>query len=144
MYLELQRNLQDEAQTLGNLLVMNEKHLAYAVFSTLELAWRENQRQISCIPAGVYTVRKRWSWRYGNHLHLIDVQSRSMILIHAGNFFFQTKGCILIGHGLRDINGDGKFDVINSRKALDKLLLYIKTSEITLNIIDVKDFEIWQ
>ena len=47
-------------QGTEGLLVSGDFHL-----KTLELPWRENQRQISCIPPGEYNVEIRLSNKYG-------------------------------------------------------------------------------
>ena len=92
------------------------------LLSTIEQEWAHNIVKQSCIPCGFYTIKKRWSFRHGNHLHILDVAGRSLILIHVGNFNFQTTGCVLVGTGLKDINNDGQIDTINSKLAMKKLL----------------------
>ena len=72
---------------------------------TLEPPWRDNARGYSCIPAGTYHVRPRYSPRYKRHFQLLDVPGRSMILIHCGNlagdkeagYKTHSTGCILVG-----------------------------------------------
>ena len=62
---------------------------------TIELPWRNNEPKLSCIPAGVYTVTKRYSQKFKWHLHLQDVPGRSYILIHpANNAEIELQGCI--------------------------------------------------
>ena len=104
------------------------------VYATLELAWKNNAKRISCIPEGTYKVNPRWSKKFKNHLHLIDVPIRSLILIHAGNYVEQTAGCILIGTDFNDINRDGEMDIINSKLALTELLTITKNHEIKITI----------
>lgn len=89
---------------------------------TLELPWRLNANNVSCIPAGEYPVEKYNSPSKGPCLLLSGVPKRSWIEIHSGNFTREIQGCILVGNGLQDIDGDTIPDVINSRKTLDKLL----------------------
>jgi len=87
-----------EASTSGNLHLNGEW-----LCDTLELPYRDNQRSISCIPAGQYKVRLRTARESAtrNYLHLLveDVKDRSHILVHIGNFPKDTKGCILVGIG---------------------------------------------
>jgi hypothetical protein len=72
---------------------------------TLELPWRDNRRNISCIPAGEYKVKIRISPKYGTIYHVKEVPNRSYILIHSGNWAGDTSkgyrthvnGCILLG-----------------------------------------------
>ena len=101
---------------------------------TLELPWRGNQRNISAIPPGRYRVTKRWSPRFGHHFHVQDVHSRTFILMHVGNYYTQTEGCILVGSEFRDINNDGHNDVTNSRATLNALLALMPDS-FTLDVI---------
>ena len=86
---------------------------------TLELAWKENQKRISCIPKGVYEVAKRHTekskYKY-EHLHILDVPDRELILMHIGNYPKNSKGCILLGN-TRALNFVG-----DSRKAFYKLM----------------------
>jgi hypothetical protein len=42
--------------------------------------------------------------------------------MHTGNFTHQILGCILVGDGLKYVDGDTILDVTNSRNTLNKLL----------------------
>jgi len=64
---------------------------------TLELPDRENETNISCIPAGSYRCRKVDSPTFGPPFEVADVPGRSHILFHAGNVVDDTKGCVLLG-----------------------------------------------
>ena len=77
------------------------------------------------------------SQKFGFHIHLLDVEERSLILIHAGNYYTQTEGCILVGFGMRDINGDNRYDTTDSRRFLNEML-YILPDEFNILIIDEK------
>lgn len=125
----LLRHSDDGKQTLGTLRVKDHS------FFTLELPWRNNAPKISCVPPGKYKVVKRYSTKYGHHFHLTDVQGRSYILIHSGNYYTQILGCILVGLGLQDINHDGLKDVTGSKAALEKLNELLP-NEFILNIIN--------
>lgn len=89
---------------------------------TLELPWRDNQRNISCIPKGEYQVMKHYSPRYGYTFWLKDVPNRSEILIHQGNYNRDTQGCILPGSNFFDIDRDGNKDVTSSVITMKALL----------------------
>lgn len=121
MNLKLIRYDEDENQIIGKLDVVDDNGDTLYSFSTLELPWKNNQRRVSCIPYGRYMVIKRWSEKYGNHFILLDVPNRDYILIHFGNYKRDTKGCILVGDGVTDINGDGLLDVTNSKNTMKKL-----------------------
>lgn len=99
--------------------------MEYGDFScyTLELPWINNQQNISCIPAGTYECIKHVSPKFGDCISIKNVAGRSHILIHAGNFTEQTKGCILVGESIADIDRDGILDVAASRSTLEQLML---------------------
>ena len=129
----LTRISDDGRQTLGHLKLINGKKELDLV--TLELPWKDNERQISCIPKGSYEVKLRWSPKYGTHYHVLNVPNRDLILIHSGNFTKDTKGCILVGKKFADINKDGLLDVAMSRDALNEMLKFFDLDDFTLEII---------
>jgi len=110
-----------DKQTESLLTILNEKEETIFNCYTLELPWNDNKKQISCIPKGEYNVEKRQSTKYKNHFHVLDVPNRSYILIHRGNYNWHTKGCILVGKTLTDINNDGLRDVTSSVGTMNKL-----------------------
>ena len=69
----------------------------YPLCVTLEDPEKSNQRNISCIPAGVYQVVSHSGEHFKNVWRLLDVKDRDGILIHAGNTIDDTQGCILVG-----------------------------------------------
>ena len=89
---------------------------------TLELPDLDNQRNISCIPEGDYRFEKYKSPKHGNVLLLKDVEDRSMIEVHGGNYTSQILGCILVGDAIKWLNRDSIPDVANSRNTLIRLL----------------------
>jgi len=92
------RDTFSDLSTLGELFLNGER-----MCDTLENPWLDNQKNISCIPAGIYDVRLRLARESAtrDYLHLLiqDVPNRSFILIHRGNFPSQTQGCVLVGLG---------------------------------------------
>lgn len=87
--------------------------------STLELDWKNNKVERSCIPIGSYQVRKHNSPKFGKVFKVLRVPKRTHILIHAGNFTMDTTGCILVGETISPQNNMLK----ESRKALGSLYL---------------------
>jgi hypothetical protein len=73
-------------------------------------------------------VNRKTSYRHGRCFELQNVLGRDNILIHKGNFNSDTKGCILVGNGFKDINQDFQVDVLNSKIAMDNLLRTLKTT----------------
>lgn len=99
--------------TNGDILLEGEK-----VCSTIELPWKDNHSQISCIPEGRYELRKRWTQRFGMHFMIKDVPARSDVLIHPANDALkELKGCIA---PVSFFTGQGKGS--QSRVALTKLV----------------------
>ncbi len=119
-FAKLVRTSSSAVQTLGDLIIYNNGQEIYKC-KTLELAWKNNEQQQSCIPTGRYQVVKRNSEKYKDHFHLTNVPGRSMILIHSGNHFTHTLGCILVGTAHTDINADGHLDVVSSGPTMQKL-----------------------
>jgi hypothetical protein len=113
----------DDVQTIGKLYLFDGMGKVLELW-TLEPPWKGNARNISCIPEGKYDVRPRRSERFGDHFELMDVENRSYILVHAGNFFTDTEGCICVGLALADINNDQHPDVTRSKAALERLRKY--------------------
>lgn len=118
----LLRRQHSAKQTLGHLFLFDGLDLAYSC-CTLEPPWRNNETDVSCIPAGSYKVESRWSEKYGDHFHILDVEGRTLILIHGGNTYHHTRGCVLPGRSHTDINRDGYRDVTSSRDTMRNLLL---------------------
>ena len=135
MNLLIERYPSSEHQVIGNGFVLDNDFINFE-FKTLELAWKNNQKQISCIPIGDYKVKKRWSKKFGNHFHILDVPNRSYILIHCANFYTQLRGCVAVGDDLSYINGDNEIDVVNSTKTL-KELLKMMPNDFNLKIVNV-------
>ena len=128
MKLELKRTYHPSG-TNGQLL-LNGVLVCY----TIELPWKENRRQISCIPEGRYEIQKRFTPRFGEHFILRDVPQRDYILLHAANDAIkEIKGCIA---PVSKLTGVGKG--VRSRMALHKLveLVYpvIEKSRVWLSI----------
>lgn len=125
MVVSIVRFEQNDKQTLGKGFVYTDSYDRVFKFFTLELPWRDNQNNISCIPDGVYELRKRYSKKYGHHFQVMDVVGRSYILIHHGNYYTQTEGCLLAGDSHTDINNDGLKDVTNSVNTMERLNYFL-------------------
>lgn len=110
----LTRAFSSEAFTIGMLQI---KGLQHDPIFTLENPWLNNKRSISCIPTGVYKTVPFSGTKYNSVYQLLNVPSRSYILIHSGNFERNTSGCLLLGLGASYI-GD-EFGVTSSKKAVE-------------------------
>jgi hypothetical protein len=100
-------------QILGKLTAV--KNGATFSCESLELPDLNNQPNISCIPKGTYDVKWTFSPRFMKYTYeIIKVPDRSGIRFHAGNYYHQINGCILLGMARQDIDKDGEIDVLNS------------------------------
>ena len=116
-----------DKSTLGKLYLNGEFY-----GHTLELAWQDNKKNVSCIPKGVYDVSKRHpeeseSYKY-QHLLVENVPNRNYILFHIGNYPKDTNGCILLGN-TRALNfvGDSRNPFYNLMYDLQKIFCWQKT-----------------
>ena len=132
--LVLTRLSSDHTCTLGMLSVYDGLQ-KQAELRTLEPPWYNNATGKSCIPEGKYQVRPRSTQGRGDHLILIDVQGRSFILIHSGNFPADSTGCVLVGMRFSDLDSDGKLDISASREALHILTSLVQEPAM-LTIVD--------
>ena len=108
-------------QTLGRLFLFDGLDIEYEC-CTLELADKNNRRNVSCIPVGEYNVKPRESEKFGKHYLVENVENRDYILIHPANYYTQLRGCIGVGQDFFDINQDGHHDITYSRKTLEDIL----------------------
>ena len=112
-------------------------------FHTGELPWRENRPNVSCIPEGKYKVSLRESPKYGTVYHVRNVQGRSYILFHQGNFCgdrakgYRTnvQGCILLG--LKAGKLWGQQAVLSSRLARAKFESLLMPASFDLEVKNV-------
>ena len=70
----------DSKQTLGHLTLFKGLVKVFEC-KTLELPWKANKTNVSCVPKGVYKVSHRTSDKYKKHLILHNVRNRRYILI---------------------------------------------------------------
>lgn len=104
----LERFETSDQGTFGKIRVGGE------IFYTLELPWRDNANNTSCIPCGVYECRFTLSVRFGRRMYLVDnVNKRTGIRIHSANlagdksigYRSQLNGCIALGEKVGTLEG---------------------------------------
>ena len=97
-------------------------------FVTLERPWRSNQRNISCIPEGVYNVTRD---KFGRHqfYRFESVTGRSDIEVHGGVYPTHSDGCVLVGESF-----DSSYNLRGSDSALKELLKLVGDNSFTLTI----------
>lgn len=132
----LVRNPSTKYGTHGALMV---PELGFSCF-TAEPPWKNNRKQVSCIPPGTYIVQIRNSPKYGKVFHLTGVEGRTYILIHSGNFSgdmelglrSHTMGCILLGQKRGWLAK--QLSVLNSRITVTRFMNLMGTNKFELTI----------
>lgn len=107
--------------------------LDYGTFyaNTLERGWKNNAQNISAIPKGEYKCKWTFSPKFMKYTYeVLNVPGRTGIRIHSSSFWSNLLGCISLGRGYGDINGDKLPDLLNSRQTIVDFE----------NIMDKKDF----
>jgi hypothetical protein len=96
--------------------------------NTLERPWVNNHPNISCIPEGIYHVKRD---KEGKHKYysVRNVEGRTAIELHTGNKVAHSAGCILVG-----MSFDERYNLNSSTRAMDKLLSAIGDNGFILHI----------
>jgi hypothetical protein len=114
----LEREVFTDKSIIGSLYLNSHK-----LCDTLELPYKNNNKDVSAIPCGLYDICVRsgadsTKYKYV-HLQVLEVPNRSFILFHIGNTAKDTKGCILTGMSRKDDM------ILNSKKAHTLLMQVI-------------------
>jgi len=122
----LYRNNYLGPEILGHLMVFEDTAVGGSrmIFEckTLELEWKNNEQNVSCVPTGYYNILFEHSPRFNRKLwELKGVPGRAEAKIHVANFFTQIQGCIAVGDMHVHIDDDVVPDVRNSRNTLNRL-----------------------
>ena len=125
----LVRYYSDSDVTLGNLHIEGINHKP---IYTLENPWRDNERNVSCIPVGEYKCEPFSGIKHKNCFQVCDVKDRSYILFHIGNYEKDTDGCILIGQGAL-LNGS-EYMIVNSQATMRKFKELLEDEPFMLQI----------
>ena len=139
MILTLRRSASTDQGTFGVLAFGGQ------VMRSLELPWRDNRRQRSCIPPGSYRCSLMQSPRFGRVYGVHEVPGRSAVLLHAANlagdvdlgYTTQLQGCIApcmrVG-AMRNNAGRMQAAGMVSKPALAQLHAWAKGQPFTLEI----------
>lgn len=127
--LTLVRAFMTDTVTMGMLKADGIDHPP--IFS-LELPWKGNRPNVSCIPTGIYRCGPYSGARFKDVFHVKDVPGRSAILIHAGNRTADIEGCILPGLSAGKLHNDPA--VLESAKAMDALRFILGDEPFQLTI----------
>ncbi len=128
MTIELQRLYRD-GWTDGEILING-----VLLCRSIELRWANNERNISCVPEGVYPVAIIQHPKFGECLQINGVKGRSGILVHVANDAQkELRGCIAPVFSLTG-NGKGQY----SRLALNYIIENLRISDEKEHFIDIK------
>lgn len=83
-------------------------------FGSVELPWLNNEVKVSCIPEGLYPIRKRISplitrltkgrrREFTEGYEICEVDGRTFIMFHQANYPHELEGCVAMGS--RAMNG---------------------------------------
>lgn len=128
MVIELQR-LYRETWTDGMIFIKG-----ILLCRSIELRWANNERNVSCVPEGVYPVAIIQHPKFGECLLVSGVKGRSGILVHVANDAQkELRGCIA---PVFSLSGNGKG--LHSRLALNYIIENLKISGEKDHFIDIK------
>ncbi|MBK7635910.1 MAG: hypothetical protein IPJ13_17725 [Saprospiraceae bacterium] len=128
MVIELQR-LYRETWTDGLIFIKG-----VLLCRSIELRWANNERNVSCVPEGVYPVAIIQHPKFGECLQINGVKGRSGILVHVANDAQkELRGCIAPVFSLSG-NGKGQY----SRLALNYIIENLKNSGEKEHFIEIK------
>ena len=129
MVIELQR-LYRETWTDGLIFIKG-----ILLCRSIELKWVNNERNVSCVPEGVYPVAIIQHPKFGECLQVNGVKGRSGILVHVANDAQkELRGCIA---PVFSLNGNGKGQY--SRLAMSYIIENLKNSGEKEHFIDIKN-----
>jgi hypothetical protein len=115
---------------------------------SLELPWRGNAPNISCIPAGIYKALVEHSDRFARLIYkLQDVLARSDVEIHPANWagnvdagwHSDLEGCITLGMGVAELTPNvpgalAQLAVTSSGTAINQFMTATQGLPITVRI----------
>ena len=108
---------------------------------TLELPWKNNQRNISCIPKGFYTAQYTyWESKKRYNYLLNKVPNRGGIYIHYGNYAYRPtskpdiEGCILLGSSYGDLNDDNVDEILNTKATVEAFQKFMNKEPFDIKI----------
>jgi hypothetical protein len=129
MLILLLRISSNDNGTFGVLCINNRPY-----YVTLELPWKNNTPNISCVPPGTYKATKMFSEKFKKTVYVLhNVPGRDLIEIHIGNKIEQTLGCILLGSEFSKTD----YAIVDSRVAFDDFMIRVPEEGFTITISDV-------
>ena len=119
MIFELERFAYTPMGTFGRL-----KANGFETCFTIEEVWNNNSPSISCIPIGVYPLKRGRFPKHGETFQVMEVPNRSAILFHVANTILDIEGCIGPGERLGMLGPN--WAVLQSKSAYDRFMVFMK------------------
>lgn len=149
MLLTIRRGPSTDLGTFSKAILATDDGSQGMSFDWLELPWRDNQHDISCIPIGRYRCVAWDSPTFGRTIYrVLSVPARTDILIHPANwagdtakgYYSDLRGCHAPGHGIGDLETPAPHSqmqkaVLHSGDALKEILQFTGGQPIDLRII---------
>ena len=109
---------------------------------TLERTWHNNERGISCIPAGEYIMQRTIYHKHGYETFEVICPPRERVLFHTGNIDDDSHGCILVGEQFEPVlnkkNGVIENGILASGPGFKQFMKYLgEDKEVRLVIKEV-------
>lgn len=96
-------------------------------YTTVELPWRQNAHNVSCIPPGKYRLKLVPGHPHlGNCIEVLSVPDRDAIFMHVANWPSDVEGCI--GVGLDFAPYKHQLMIVHSHTAMLRLYQQLKNS----------------
>ena len=126
--------------TLGIVSCYNEYGNGFSCKS-IELAWQNNKKNVSCIPVDNYfcawTKSSKFSKKKGSPVYTYEVRNvpnRSGIRIHSATYVRHLQGCIAFGSSFRDIDKDGILDLTDTVETIQYFNDFMDGADFILTI----------
>lgn len=105
-------------------------------WTSMELPWRDNAEDVSCVPPGTYLAKFQFSPHFNKQLyHLVDVPGRTNCMLHPANwagdkalgYYCELEGCAALGRTVGELkrpdNGQLQQALILSGAAITEFML---------------------
>jgi len=131
------RYIQDENQTMSSCVVLGDNNQPLFASLLLTRGWRNNEKNVSCLPIGVYPVEYEWSKKYKRMLWEVkETGLRSEVKFHPLNYYFDSEGCNGLGRRPKHLNKDRYLDLTDSRNTINDFHKALKTFDRAILIIE--------
>ena len=84
--------------------------------ATIELPWRDNAPNVSCIPTGDHQAFWAWSPRHGRAVYHVAAEGRAGVEVDVANWSSELRGCLAMGRKIAKFPGKG-WGITNSRSS---------------------------